>query len=196
MNEPLLEVRVEPGADGRLRILAPRVGWWRSHPRPGAVVGGGGAVGVLEHLNRRYRLVLPEDVAGRVASALPKDRRVAVEFGAELFEIAPLEAGDPDAAAAASPAVRGSAGLSPGMHAVVAPTDGVFYRAPAPGAPPFVEVGSRIEAGHAVGLVEVMKTFNQIVFTGPGLPHEAEVVEIRAKDLEEVRAGQVLVVVR
>ena len=54
----------------------------------------------------------------------------------------------------------------------------------------------RVRRGDAVGLVEVMKTFNQILYQGPGFPDQAEVVEVRLQDAEEVRAGQVLVVVR
>ena len=50
--------------------------------------------------------------------------------------------------------------------------------------------------GQVVGLVEVMKTFNQIQYGGAGLPEEAEVLEIRADEGAEIRAGQVLVVVR
>ena len=80
--------------------------------------------------------------------------------------------------------------------AVTAPTDGVFYRRPAPDAAPFVEPGGRVEAGQPVGLVEVMKTFNQILYGGPGFPDSAEVLEIRAEEGAEIRSGDVLVVVR
>ena len=45
-------------------------------------------------------------------------------------------------------------------------------------------------------LLEVMKTFNQIGYGGAGFPEDAEVVEVRVADRDEVRAGQVLVVVR
>ena len=50
--------------------------------------------------------------------------------------------------------------------------------------------------GDAVGLVEVMKTFNRIVFDGPGFPDEARVTEIRVPDGREVHPGQVLVLLR
>ena len=88
------------------------------------------------------------------------------------------------------------ADLPPGTRAIVSPTDGVFYRKSAPDAPFFVEIGQKIRVGHAVGLVEVMKTFNQILYEGPGFPEEAEVVEVRANDAQEVSAGEVLVVIR
>jgi len=38
----------------------------------------------------------------------------------------------------------------------------VFYRSPAPGQPPFVEIGAVVEAGQTVGLVEIMKQFSEI----------------------------------
>ena len=45
---------------------------------------------------------------------------------------------------------------------IVAPTIGTFYRAPAPGAPPFVEVGSRVEPDTIVCIIEVMKMMNSV----------------------------------
>ena len=45
---------------------------------------------------------------------------------------------------------------------VRAPLPGTFYRAPRPGAAPFVEVGSRVGADTVVGIVETMKLFNSV----------------------------------
>jgi acetyl-CoA carboxylase biotin carboxyl carrier protein len=45
---------------------------------------------------------------------------------------------------------------------VTAPLLGTFYRAPKPGEPPFVEVGSRVEEGTIVGIIEVMKLMNTV----------------------------------
>lgn len=198
MNEPILTARVERGDGGRLRVLAPLVGIWSGHPHAGALLGPGSGVGLLAQLNRRFRLVLPDGAAGRVWGAVPRDRTVPVEYGEPLFELLPVRAGsdptvDDDAA---SPGRPTGADLAPGLRAVVSPTDGVFYRRPAPGAAPFLEVGARVREGEPIGLVEVMKTFNQILYGGPGFPEEGDVVEIRCADAEEVRAGQILVVVR
>jgi acetyl-CoA carboxylase biotin carboxyl carrier protein len=49
-----------------------------------------------------------------------------------------------------------------GLRAVRAPLPGTFYRAPMPGAPPFVEVGSRVEPDTVVGIVETMKLMNSV----------------------------------
>ena len=46
--------------------------------------------------------------------------------------------------------------------AIVAPMLGTFYRAPAPGAAPFVEVGSTVEPDTIVCIIEVMKMMNSV----------------------------------
>jgi len=194
MNEPVLTAGIEDDGDGRVSVLSPEVGEWSDLPHPGAVVGPGSAIGVLSRLTRRFRLVLPDGAAGRIVDGLSTRRVVAVEYGQALFRLAPIDSAIGEAIAVGGPATAG--GLAAGLHAVVAPTDGVFYRRPAPDDPPFVEVGARVAAGQPVGLVEVMKTFNQIHYGGPGWPEHAEVVEVRADDGEEVSAGQVLIVVR
>jgi acetyl-CoA carboxylase biotin carboxyl carrier protein len=50
----------------------------------------------------------------------------------------------------------------PNIHEVASPLLGTFYRAPKPGAPPFVEVGSPVEAGTVVAIIEVMKLMNTV----------------------------------
>ena len=48
------------------------------------------------------------------------------------------------------------------LVAVRAPLPGTFYRAPRPGAAPFVEVGSRVGADTVIGIVETMKLMNSV----------------------------------
>ena len=45
---------------------------------------------------------------------------------------------------------------------VRAPLLGMFYRAPKPGAPPFVEVGAQVEPDTIIGIIEVMKLMNTV----------------------------------
>nr|WP_229830027.1 biotin/lipoyl-containing protein [Actinoplanes ianthinogenes] len=66
--------------------------------------------------------------------------------------------GRPAAPAAVAPEPAAEPGL-----AVVAPLVGVFYRAPQPGAAPFVEVGDQVEPGQQVGIVEAMKLMNPVL---------------------------------
>jgi len=72
--------------------------------------------------------------------------------------------------------------------AVTAPMVGTFYRAPEPGARPFVEVGDRVEAGDPVGIVEAMKLMNRIVTDVAGV-----VVAVDVVDADGVEFGQTLV---
>jgi acetyl-CoA carboxylase biotin carboxyl carrier protein len=73
---------------------------------------------------------------------------------------------------------------------VRAPMVGTFYRQPAPGEPPFVEVGSMVAAGDSLCLIEVMKLFTTIE-----APAGGEILEIQAEDSEMVEHGQVLFVI-
>lgn len=72
--------------------------------------------------------------------------------------------------------------------AVVAPIVGTFYRAPEPGASPFVEVGQRVELGQTIGIVEAMKLMNPVP-----APQGGRVLGIEVGDAEPVEFGQVLV---
>src|SRR5262245_26466799 len=88
-------------------------------------------------------------------------RRVRVARGAKAVA-APLVAAPP----AAAPREGGSRGRKaedaghPG--AVPSPMVGTAYRSAEPGAPPFIEVGSRVAAGQTLLIIEAMKTMNQI----------------------------------
>lgn len=70
---------------------------------------------------------------------------------------------------------------------IVAPLVGVFYRAPAPDAPNFCEVGDHVEVGSEVGLIEAMKVFSPIPSEVAG-----EVVEIVGANGKLVQQGDVL----
>ena len=66
-----------------------------------------------------------------------------------------------------------------------------FYRAPAPGESPFVEVGTRIGVGQTVCILEAMKLMNELEAETAG-----EVVEILVDNGTPVELGQVLMRVK
>jgi len=68
-----------------------------------------------------------------------------------------------------------------------APMVGTFYRAPAPDAPPFVEVGDEIEPGQVICIIEAMKLMNEIKTEAKG-----KVVEILVENAEPIEFGQPL----
>lgn len=77
--------------------------------------------------------------------------------GAEVVETPP-----PGPSAPPVPAVTPASPTAAG-HVVTSPSVGLFWRSPQPGAPPFVEVGQRVDVGDVLGIVEIMKLMNQVV---------------------------------
>ena len=91
-------------------------------------------------------------------------------------------------APAASPAPASAASASDGsMLEVTAPFVGIFYRAPRPGAPPYIEVGSQVVEDTTIGIIEVMKLMNAVRAEVSGT-----VVEVLVEDGAVVEYGQVL----
>jgi acetyl-CoA carboxylase biotin carboxyl carrier protein len=78
-----------------------------------------------------------------------------------------------------------------GSVAIRSPMVGTFYRAPQPGAPPFVEVGQAVKRHSVVGIIEVMKLMNSITADVNGI-----VEEILVDDAAPVEAGQPVIVIR
>jgi acetyl-CoA carboxylase biotin carboxyl carrier protein len=84
---------------------------------------------------------------------------------APMMTMAHAPAPAPAAPAAAPTPVasaEGPASHVPPGHAVTSPMVGSFYRAPSPGAKPFVEVGSTVNVGDTVCIIEAMKMLNEI----------------------------------
>jgi len=73
---------------------------------------------------------------------------------------------------------------------IEAPSVGLFWRAPAPGAAPFVEVGRKVAAGETVAIVEVMKLMNHVAS-----PVDGVVTAILVENGAAVEFGQAIVVV-
>ena len=67
------------------------------------------------------------------------------------------------------------------------PMVGVFYSAPSPGEPPFVNVGQTVSAGETLGIIEAMKIMNPIEATQSGV-----IEEILVKNGEVIQFGQAL----
>jgi acetyl-CoA carboxylase biotin carboxyl carrier protein len=95
----------------------------------------------------------------------------------------------PVAGAAALPA---AAVIDPAQHAgvVTSPLVGTAYRSPEPGAKPFIEVGSVVEAGATLLIIEAMKTMNQIP-----APRAGTVVQILFEDAQPVEFGEPLLII-
>ena len=95
-----------------------------------------------------WKLSLRRGAAGVAGAATPAAAKSA-----------PLPA-DPVPAARTPHAATAAAGTDGAP--VTAPMLGTFYRAPKPGAPPFIEVGSAVEPETIIGIIEVMKLMNTV----------------------------------
>jgi biotin carboxyl carrier protein len=71
---------------------------------------------------------------------------------------------------------------------VEAPIMGVFYRSPAPGSPPFVELGDMVEKDQPIGMIEAMKVFSEVLADRGG-----KVIGVPAENGKLVHPGDPLI---
>jgi acetyl-CoA carboxylase biotin carboxyl carrier protein len=101
-------------------------------------------------------------------------------------------AAPPHALSAAAPqaAPAPEAPAAPEGHVVKSPMVGTFYRAPAPDAEPFVEVGDTVKAGQTICIIEAMKLMNEIEADRDGV-----VKAILVENGQPVEYGEPLIVI-
>jgi len=106
--------------------------------------------------------------------------------------VAPVAAAPAAAPGAAPDTAAAPAGGDPAKHpgAVKSPMVGTAYRAPEPGAPNFIDVGSKVKEGDPLLIIEAMKTMNQIP-----APRDGTVKEILFENGQPVEFGEALVVI-
>jgi acetyl-CoA carboxylase biotin carboxyl carrier protein len=101
----------------------------------------------------------------------------------------PMALPSPVPASISAPAAAAMPGADhPGT--VTSPMVGTAYRRPTPEAKPFVEIGSKVEVGDKLLLIEAMKTFNDIV-----APRGGTVTAVHVEDGQPVEYGEPLLVI-
>ena len=103
---------------------------------------------------------------------------------------APAAPAAPPPAAAAAPAPAESLAAPVQGQQVTAPMVGTFYSGPAPGAKPFVEIGTEVKPGDTLCVIEAMKMMNQIESEFAG-----RVVSVLVENGSPVEFGQPLFVI-
>jgi acetyl-CoA carboxylase biotin carboxyl carrier protein len=98
--------------------------------------------------------------------------------------ISPTAVGEEEDLGAGAPA---GAPPADGTVRVESPMVGVFYRAPSPGAPAFVDVGDTVMPNQTLCVLEAMKLFNELKSEVAGV-----VVRIHAENAQPVEYGQLL----
>ena len=115
--------------------------------------------------------------------------RVARHGSAGSARARSLEAVPAASAGTPSPAAPAPAEIAhPGL--VASPMVGTAYRGAAPGARPFVEIGSKVKAGDTLVIIEAMKTMNHI----PS-PRSGTVLQVLVEDGQPVEYGEPLMVI-
>lgn len=176
----------------RVLLQAPEAGIFTCSLPPGSALAPGQEAGVLVRLGRAACLVVPAGVNGLVTSPRPERVQAPVGAGDVLYELAPIA--DLEAGAETATGAEGSEGSEERGLAVYASQAGRFYASPSPSDPPFVSVGTELKDGVAVGLIEVMKTFTQILYRPEGnLPDRARVTRVLVPDGGDVAVGQALI---
>src|ERR1700761_6946818 len=110
-------------------------------------------------------------------------REMVVEVGEDRLHVSR------DQLTELAPPAPAGAGPADGTK-IESPSVGLFWRAPSPGAPPFVEVGGRVAAGDTVAIVEVMKLMNHVAS-----PVDGVITAILVENGASVEFGQPIVVV-
>ena len=138
---------------------------------------------MLELMESRNLVELEMERAGlriRLKKATPGLPPQAIEYVAGVAQ--------PAAVAGATKAAEETPRLEEGRRIVIkSPMVGTFYRAPAPDAPPFTEVGQDIEIGQVVCIIEAMKLMNEIKSEVAG-----RVMETLVQSGDAVEFGQAL----
>lgn len=98
-----------------------------------------------------------------------------------------LAVADPPSLDVGSPAPVARTEPEEDLVEIHSPMVGTFYRAPAPDAPPYVEVGDRVNEGQTLCILEAMKLMNELESEVAGV-----IRQIPAQDTEPVEYGQVL----
>ena len=209
MNAQFVSAKSTRHPDGSISLNAPDVGYWREGPPPGRILQPGDPIGFIERLGHIYAINVPEGVSGVVTQKMnspssteperPAYARVPVGYGAELLLLSPIEPSEGqrvfDNQTHPSGQQDQSSKATTDMYHLRAPLGGRYYGRPSPEQAPFVAVGDTIEEGQTVALIEVMKTFNRVLYEGAsqGLPSPARVRTLLLNEDEDVLRGQPII---
>ena len=142
---------------------------------------------------------IDHDVIRDMAKLLDETGLTEIEFERDGVSVrvarnlsAPAGRSRPAEVAVIAPQPAAVPAADPGQHpgVVLSPMVGTAYRGPAPGARPFVDVGSQVKAGDPLIIIEAMKTMNQIP-----APRSGTVVQILVEDGQPVEYGEPLLIV-
>ncbi|MEN8223489.1 MAG: biotin/lipoyl-containing protein [Acidobacteriota bacterium] len=179
--------------DITFNILSPGVGVFESIVKNGEFISAGSAIGNLFILGLRFVLTLPQNISGIVDTGENNLQIFPVGYKTPILSLS-SDIEKQEKKSSEKLKKNNDRGQSNEMI-ITAFTTGIFYTRPSPDSPPYISPGSIIHKGNVLGLIEVMKSFNQIVFTGDGKNESGKVLKIVAEDSSEVSFGDPLVII-
>ena len=147
-----------------------------------------GGFGVAE-IRRLIRLVQRTGIGELELTAGDRTVRISA-LGSGVPAAMSFAASAPSAPAAPAVAPASAAPAAENLVAITSPMVGTFYRAPAPDADPYVDVGGMVEIGQTVCIFEAMKLMNEIKSEAKG-----RIVKILVENAQPVEFGQKLFLV-
>ena len=177
----------EKQGDNTYIIQSPKVGCLSNLPSAGTILNPGSKIGDLNIINTNYELMLPSNVSGQIEVADSEHIVKKVTYKETLFKLVPVTG-----ATEILEKSKEKNKNTNGRFTLYSPSDGIFYRRPGPEDPCYVNVGDTVKMGSVLGLVEIMKCFNQITFEGNEFPKQAKIVDICVEDACEIKYNQPL----
>ncbi|KIF81074.1 acetyl-CoA carboxylase biotin carboxyl carrier protein [Noviherbaspirillum autotrophicum] len=151
----------------------------------------------LRKLKTLIDLVAESDIAELEVTEGDSKVRIVKSSGVPQSQVVmmPQQSMPQNMAAPAAPQAPAAAPVAaapaePEGHVVKSPMVGTFYRASAPGKPPFVEVGSTVKEGDTLCIIEAMKLLNEIDADASGV-----IKQILVENGQPVEFGQPLFVI-
>jgi acetyl-CoA carboxylase biotin carboxyl carrier protein len=163
-------------------LRAPAPGYFRRTVAADHLVAPDDIIGELDVLGRITHVTAPR-IRGLVKLAPETAARRAVAYGDVLLRVVAAGAIDSATPDADSTDARAHDGL-----VFRAPTSGRFYGRPSPDKPAFITAGAELATGTTICLLEVMKTFNRVTYSGD----RVRVREVLVAEGEDVNAGDPL----
>ncbi len=172
-------------------VLSPAAGMFRRKFENDDFLSNKAYIGDITILNIDYRVFLPENISGNINFRDENRIFIPVGYKEKLFSI---KDHGPIKKTKTRPLNKVDDLIEDGFI-IKAFTTGIFYRRLTPESPPFVEEGSVIKRGELLGLIEVMKSFNQIIFSEKSGIDTGIIKKIMVEDSKEVRFGDPLFLV-
>lgn len=144
----------------------------------------------IEEEGKKIRVAKHPERGGTIQMAAPGQwigevpRQAPVQYAPAAAPVGPTQAA---AAPVAAPAAAPAPAAASNVQLIRSPIVGTFYRSPAPDASPFVQIGTAVEPGTVLCIIEAMKLMNEIEADVTG-----KVVKILVENGQPVEYDQVL----